>query len=62
MFFICVCSLAVHGVDLNVPLGVIDGGVPIVPLEDEFLTMFPKKSIHELHETAEVNLLFLILY
>ncbi|XP_057418862.1 uncharacterized protein LOC130713078 [Lotus japonicus] len=30
-------GLAVHGVDLNVPLGVIDGGVPIVPLEDEFV-------------------------
>ncbi|XP_057421220.1 uncharacterized protein LOC130715169 isoform X2 [Lotus japonicus] len=46
-------GLVANGIDFNVPIGVIEGGVPYVPLEEDFLTMFPKKSIKELQSTAE---------
>lgn len=51
--------MALHGLDPQMPLGQIDDGVSYVPIEQEFLTMYPKKTISELHSTEEVSVVFL---
>lgn len=54
MCFVIICSLALHGIDFDIPIGEIDGGVPYVTVDEEFISQFPRKTIQELHSTAEV--------
>nr|AFK33968.1 unknown [Lotus japonicus] len=53
-------GLALHGLDADIPIGQIGGGFHNMPANEEFITMFPRKNIVELHDTAEEGL-FLIL-
>ncbi|XP_057432825.1 uncharacterized protein LOC130725629 isoform X2 [Lotus japonicus] len=46
-------GLAEHGIDVDIPLGELDDGFHHVPIDEEFLTMFPRKTISELHSTEE---------
>ncbi|KAJ1391441.1 hypothetical protein SESBI_36682 [Sesbania bispinosa] len=46
-------SLACHGIDSNVEIGVIEGGNRVVPLFDEFLRLYPRKYVNELQITEE---------
>lgn len=46
--------LSLHGIDPCMPLGDIDDGFRRIPMDDEFLKLFPRKTLHELHSTEEV--------
>ncbi|KAJ1390611.1 hypothetical protein SESBI_37352 [Sesbania bispinosa] len=46
-------SLACHGIDSDVEIGVIEGGNRVVPLSDEFLRLYPRKYVNELQITEE---------
>ncbi|XP_057431017.1 uncharacterized protein LOC130723888 [Lotus japonicus] len=46
-------GFARNGIDCHLPLGLIDGDVPTLSLDEDFLTMFPRKTILDLHSTAE---------
>ncbi|KAJ1409128.1 Nucleic acid-binding, OB-fold [Sesbania bispinosa] len=46
-------SLACHGFDTEDEMGVIEGGNRVVPLSDEFLRMYPRKTVNELQITEE---------
>lgn len=54
LFFILLSSLALHVLDPDIPIARIGGGFQNVPPKEEFITMFPRKSIVELHDTPEV--------
>ncbi|XP_057452415.1 uncharacterized protein LOC130744238 [Lotus japonicus] len=49
-------GLALHGIDDDLPIGQIGGVFQHIPANEEFITMFPRKSIVELHDTAEEGL------
>lgn len=49
-------SIALHVLDPDLSIGQIGGGFRNVPPNEEFITMYPRKSIVELHDTAEVGL------
>ncbi|XP_057440291.1 uncharacterized protein LOC130732203 [Lotus japonicus] len=53
-------GLSLHGLDADIPIGQIGGGFHNMPANEEFITMFPRKNIMELHDTAEEGL-FLVL-
>ncbi|XP_057453440.1 uncharacterized protein LOC130745283 [Lotus japonicus] len=53
-------GIALHGLDPYLPIGQIGGGFRNVPANEEFITMYPRKSIVELHDTAEHGL-FIVL-
>ncbi|XP_057434300.1 uncharacterized protein LOC130726987 isoform X2 [Lotus japonicus] len=53
-------GLALHGIECDVPVGEIHGGLPYVPVDEEFLSHFPRKTIQELYSTAEEGI-FIVL-
>ncbi|XP_057439884.1 uncharacterized protein LOC130731626 isoform X1 [Lotus japonicus] len=53
-------GIALHGLDSDLPIGKIGGGFRNVPANEEFISMYPKKNIVELHDTAEEGL-FIVL-
>ncbi|KAJ1383205.1 hypothetical protein SESBI_43577 [Sesbania bispinosa] len=46
-------SLACHGIDSDVEIGVIEPGNRVVPLADDFLRLHPRKTLNELQITEE---------
>ncbi|XP_057452543.1 uncharacterized protein LOC130744368 [Lotus japonicus] len=48
-------SIALHGIDPDLPLTEIEDDVRVLTIEEEFLTLFPRKKIQEVHETAEAG-------
>ncbi|XP_057417149.1 uncharacterized protein LOC130711499 [Lotus japonicus] len=49
-------GLALHGIDAQIPIGHIGGGFHNIPPHEEFITMYPRKTILELHDTDEEGL------
>ena len=54
--------IALHGIDTHISLGEIVDDTPVIPLGQKFLTLFPRKSILELHSTMKVVIIFYIMF
>ncbi|XP_057452159.1 uncharacterized protein LOC130743972 [Lotus japonicus] len=46
-------GLALHDIDVDLPIGQIDDGFRRLPTDQDSVSLFPRKSIGELHSTGE---------